>query len=248
MMQPYLFPSLSYFHLICWADVFVSLECVNYKKRGWINRNRLVHPDQRKDWTYFTMPVEDASQNRKIEDVLVASGRNFFSELLGKISAYKNKAKFYNETAEYLSYLSKLTHEFEHIAHFNLAIIRDLSCRLNLNCEVLTDKDVEFKKSQICNPQDWAIEITSALGGGAYANPVGGANLYQSKSFLERDIDLLFLIPNSREYEQGGRSFQANLSVIDALLWNGFEGCRRLVKEFIPVTPEQMPSFGYGIS
>src|SRR5207253_1025450 len=42
IMQPYLFPYLGYFQLIRESDVFVWLDDVQYTKKGWINRNRIL--------------------------------------------------------------------------------------------------------------------------------------------------------------------------------------------------------------
>ena len=39
IMQPYLFPYISYFHLIKSVEKFVIFDDVNYIKKGWINRN-----------------------------------------------------------------------------------------------------------------------------------------------------------------------------------------------------------------
>ena len=42
VMQPYLFPYLGYFQLIDLADTFVLYDDVQYRKGGWINRNRIL--------------------------------------------------------------------------------------------------------------------------------------------------------------------------------------------------------------
>ena len=40
-MQPYIFPTISYFQLISSVDTFVIYDNVNFIKMGWINRNYL---------------------------------------------------------------------------------------------------------------------------------------------------------------------------------------------------------------
>jgi hypothetical protein len=59
-MHPYVFPYLGYFHLIESPDKIVFYDDVNYIKRGWINRNRIL---LNKSNYLFTIPVEKASQN-----------------------------------------------------------------------------------------------------------------------------------------------------------------------------------------
>ena len=42
IMQPYVFPYLGYYQLLHAADRFVLFDDVNFIKKGWINRNRIL--------------------------------------------------------------------------------------------------------------------------------------------------------------------------------------------------------------
>lgn len=46
MMQPYLFPYLGYFQLIHASDFFGIADDVQYIKRGWINKNKILNKDK----------------------------------------------------------------------------------------------------------------------------------------------------------------------------------------------------------
>ena len=59
IMQPYVFPYLGYYQLLHAADRFVLFDDVNFIKKGWINRNRILLNGQ--PYT-FTIPVQDVSQ------------------------------------------------------------------------------------------------------------------------------------------------------------------------------------------
>jgi len=238
MMQPYIFPSISYWQLLSWADIFVSLECVNYIKKGWINRNRLLHPDSTKKFRFITMPVQGASQNKKIADVSVVEGNHFFSDVREKIKFHKTEAPFITETLVYLEEVESLVCGVTKICDINTAIIEDLAVRLELDCRVIKDSSLDFDISDILRPQDWAIEITSALNGTEYANPIGGADLYHSSDFASRGIELKFLKSESPPYEQGGRLFEDRLSIIDVLLWNGCEKTRQMMNAYSLVSGE----------
>ena len=42
IMQPYFMPYIGYFQLLSQVDKFVIYDDVNFIKRGWINRNRIL--------------------------------------------------------------------------------------------------------------------------------------------------------------------------------------------------------------
>ena len=55
IMQPYFLPYIGYYQLIFSVDRFVLLDNVQYTKRSWINRNRiLVNSKDR----LFTIPIK----------------------------------------------------------------------------------------------------------------------------------------------------------------------------------------------
>ena len=66
IMQPYLFPYIGYFQLVAAVDKFVFYDDVNYIKRGWINRNRILincNP------AYFTVQLKETGQNKLINEI-----------------------------------------------------------------------------------------------------------------------------------------------------------------------------------
>ena len=42
IMQPYFYPYIGYFQLINAVDEFVIYDNIQYTKKGWINRNRIL--------------------------------------------------------------------------------------------------------------------------------------------------------------------------------------------------------------
>ena len=58
VMQPYFFPYLGYFQLINAADKFILIDVVQYIRQGWMNRNRILSPNLKKEWQYFLVPIK----------------------------------------------------------------------------------------------------------------------------------------------------------------------------------------------
>ena len=42
IMQPYFFPYIGYFQLINSVDKFIIYDNIQYTKKGWINRNKIL--------------------------------------------------------------------------------------------------------------------------------------------------------------------------------------------------------------
>ena len=58
IMQPYFFPYIGYFQLIHAVDRFVIYDNIEYTKKGWINRNRILNNGSIKT---ITLPIKKAS-------------------------------------------------------------------------------------------------------------------------------------------------------------------------------------------
>ena len=69
IMQPYFMPYLGYWQHIAVTDTFVLYDDVNYIKKGWINRNRIIINGKE---YLFTIPLSGASQNKKINELDIA--------------------------------------------------------------------------------------------------------------------------------------------------------------------------------
>lgn len=53
IMQPYFFPYLGYFQLMASVDTWVFFDDIQFVNKGWVNRNRILHPDPAKGWQYM---------------------------------------------------------------------------------------------------------------------------------------------------------------------------------------------------
>ena len=83
---------MGYFQLYNAVDLFISLEDVNYIKRGWINRNKIMVNGTP---SYITFPIKDVSQNRLINQHYIYWDDIWPKKMLKKIRhAYCNYKHF----------------------------------------------------------------------------------------------------------------------------------------------------------
>jgi hypothetical protein len=212
-MQPYFFPYIGYFQLIEAVDVFVIFDDVNYIKRGWVNKNRIL---QHGKITNITLPVQNASQNKKIN-------QHFRTVDIKVLDKLKKQIKFSYAKALNFDLVNPLIEEI--IDHPETNLAKYLTYSLKKTSQHLGIKTQFIYSSDLSNHDDWdnaeqrIIDITKQLGGSQYINLPGGKELYKEKYFNENGIELSFINREFEEYKQfNSQFFQGGLSIIDFLM------------------------------
>ena len=95
IMQPYFLPYIGYFQLINAVDVFVIYDNIEFTKKGWINRNRILMNG--KD-DFFTVPLKKDSDFLDVNQrVLAETFTKDKAKIIGKITELYQKAPHFNE-------------------------------------------------------------------------------------------------------------------------------------------------------
>lgn len=214
IMQPYLFPYLGYFDLIRSVDKFVIYDDVNYINRGWINRNRILVNGEP---YMFTLPLKNASQNKKIFDISISDNyqdwkRKFMKTLSNNYTKADNFDECYRLIDELLSY------ETTNISNFLTNSIKSLSEYLDIKTEIVESSS--YYKNQELKSYSRIINICEKEGANIYVNAIGGKELYNAEDFDTKGIKLRFMEEREYVYYQHNKSFYSNLSIIDALMFN----------------------------
>jgi hypothetical protein len=218
-MQPYLFPYPGYFQLIHAVDAFVVYDDVNYITRGWINRNYILERGQARR---ITLEVSGASQNRRINEIGVGGNRH---KLLRQLHHAYAKAPQFDVVFPLLE--AVVMHDEPNLARF-------LANGLQQVCEYLDLRPAWHVSSEIAIDDalrggDRILALCEALGATHYINLPGGRDLYAAEHFRQQGIRLSFIEPEPIEYPQFGDAFVPNLSIIDLLMFNDRQQCRKLL-------------------
>jgi hypothetical protein len=221
LMQPYFFPYLGYFDLIYQTDKWIVFDTVQYIRRGWINRNRVLH--QNEGWQYINVPVKSHSRDSLIRDIEIASdGGKWQARIMGQLQHYKKNAPNYRMVTDLIE--EAIAPEEPSISRLNTRCL-ELVCRtigLPFSYSYLSEMDLNL--GPINEPDDWALQVAAQLGAAEYVNPPGGADIYHADKFNAAGIKLTvrpLLTP--LEYEPRGYEFVPHLSIIDLLMWNSPE-------------------------
>ncbi len=213
-MQPYVFPYLGYFQLYNAVDLFISLEDVNYIKKGWINRNKIMVNDKP---SYITFPVKNASQNRLINQHYIDWRGNWPEKMLKTIKHSYGRETYFDEVYPVIEDLFRRQGE-DCIAAFAMVALTHLGDLLGIKTE--TQWSLRYAKDGL-KGQDRLIDICKQSGATTYVNAIGGMEMYDQESF--GDIDLRFI---QRLDEEN------NLSIIDILMRRGWDETSKLLNQY----------------
>ncbi len=228
VMQPYVFPYIGYFQLIHAVDTFVFYDDVNFIKKGWINRNKILVNGAENT---FTIPLQKASQNNLINETLINLElfdiwKNKFLKTLEH--SYK-KAEFFQETFDLVNRI--LSNRSEKLSDLAINSIIDICDYLNQPIEYSLSS-VEFPETKNLERAERLKEICLKSHSLNYINTIGGQVLYDKSDFSKSGINLEFLNPKLKKYKQFNHDFTQGLSIIDVLMFNSPEACIDLIKDY----------------
>ena len=169
IMQPYFFPYLGYFDLIRYTDRWILFDTVQYIRRGWVNRNRVLHPKQ--SWQYVVVPIRKHSRATLIQGIATADS-DWKQRLLGQLEHYRRRAPYFRDTRELVR--ECFNTDEESLARINGRCLQHVCAYLGIEFQQEYLSDMRLELGNIDGPGDWALEITKALGFSTYVNPIGG--------------------------------------------------------------------------
>ena len=237
-MQPYIFPYIGYFQLINYVDKWVIFYDTQYIAKGWINRNRILHPEINKQWQYFTVPLKKHSRDSNIKDLEINQSIKWQEELFGKLSAYKRKAPYYAATIALVN--DCLAFECSTLSQWLEYSLKSVCAYLDIPFNYAVFSKMKINTENVNHPGQWALEIADAMQAGEYVNPHGGFEVFRESDFSARNIKLHFLKPGLTPYVQRRGCFVPGLSIIDIMMWKDKDEINAMLNDFTIVKQAEL--------
>ena len=226
IMQPYFLPYIGYFQLMNTVDEFVIYDNIQFSKRGWIHRNRILQNGQP---SYVSLPLKKDSDFLDInERFLSDSFEKDKEKLLSKIKGTYKKAPQFEKVFPIIEEIFNLneTNLFKYIYN-SLELLKDF---LNIETKLVRSSEIEINHN--LKSQEKVIAISKALNAEHYINAIGGRELYNKEDFKQENIDLKFLKPELKVYQQFNNEFISGLSIIDVLMFNSKEEVNEMLGNY----------------
>ena len=242
-MQPYFLPYIGYFQLINKVDIFIVYNLVNYRKKSWINKNRIKDKGSSLP-VNIIVPVQNQTSFKLISDIKMSSNMEWKNKIENLLFFNYKKSEFFKEVFPLLQNILK--YETDEIHNYNSNAIKRICSALEISTKIVSNNDsfIEIEKTlskiKIQNgteiKEQRVFELCKYYNAKTYLNPINGMELYDFKRFKNQGFNLKFIQSKRVEYPQFNMPFEPNLSIVDVLFHNGFKGTKALLSEHSIIT------------
>ena len=216
-MQPYIFPYIGYFKLIKAVETFIFYDDVNFIKRGWVNRNKILINGEE---SLITFPCLKASQNKEIREIQINLSDNMYDNILKTVYHSYHNAPFFNEIFTLIK--NCIESDSKTISELSILSVTKVCNYLDIKTD-FEISSLNYSHTKGLDKAQRLIELVKVKKATKYINAIGGQKLYTKEYFKSFNLDLLFLKPIIEEYKQFENQFVPNLSIIDVLMFNSVE-------------------------
>lgn len=224
IMQPYFMPYIGYWQLMNAVDTFVVYDNIEYTKKGWINRNRILLNGK---VVLFTIPIKKDSDYLDVCDRFIADDFNR-KKILNTIKEAYRKAPYYNSVFPIVEeiIMCQELNLFKYIYN-SIKIIRNL---LGITTEMVISSSINIDHK--VKGKDKVISMCREFEASIYINSIGGQLLYNKDEFLRNGVDLYFLKTDFTSYKQFGNDTINGLSILDVLMFNSIGDIKEMLTKY----------------
>lgn len=223
ILQSNYIPWKGYFDIISAVDEFVLFDEVQYTRRDWRNRNRIIFNDV-PHW--LSIPLQNAGNyNATIADMQVVDG-DWAQKHWQKIAQAYAKAPFFKSVGPELRDLYMRAADLRALSEINAHFLQGMMRIIGLSCTVTSSLDVE-RRAETATAR--LIEICLACEASEYVSGPAAKSYIDRVAFADAGLTLRYTqYEGYQSYPQFSDSFEHGVSMIDALLQLGPEAAQML--------------------
>jgi hypothetical protein len=214
IMQPTYLPWVGYFDLIDQCDLFVLLDCVQFDRRSWQQRNRIKTATGA---AWLTVPVRaKGRRDQQIRDVEIDPGGDFPVKHVRALQHAYGRAPHASPYLEQLTGL--LAGGATHLAALNTSVI-EWVCRVaGIDTPLVRSSTLPAEGARV----DRLLSICRAVGATRYISPRGSRGYIDADNrFDDAGIELRYQHYEHPTYRQLHGPFASHMCAPDLLLNEG---------------------------
>ncbi len=211
VMQPTFLPWLGYFKLINSVDIFVFLNDVQFNKRSWQQRNKILFNN---NIHYLTVPILSKGKfSQNINEVYIDKATKWRDKHIKTIELSYKRKKHFSEIFKIL--VDVYNQDDDYLSSLNVRFIKSILNYLHIDTKIIFSSDLKSNGKK----DEKIISILKEINIKKYLSPIGSKTyIGNGQKFINNKIDLKYLDFIHPVYSQDkNNKFIENLSIIDAL-------------------------------
>ena len=221
IMQPTFLPWIGYFSMMSEVDKFVLLDDVQFERRSWQQRNKILTSNGP---IWLTVPVANKSLRlQQINDVQILYEKDFIKKIIRSIELNYSKAPHYKLYSKKI--YSILEERPKKLSILTIRLIKEIKKILEIKTKLILSSEMNINGKR----EERLLNICLSLKAKTYLSPPNSKSyLDQSDIFNKNNIVLEYFNYSHPTYPQLIKEFQPYISVID-LIFN----CGRSSKDYL---------------
>ena len=231
--QPNFLPWIGYFAQIENCDKVIFLDNVQYSRREWQNRNRII--DRNGKVSFITLNICKAPRSTKIKDIKISPNFNHKKVIDQIYQSYKGSINI-NNLMDHLSFAFKLSLEKSDgmLYKLNINLINYFCNLAKINCDYALASEINLSEFHIDSATDNLLSICKKFNSKDYLSSEG-AREYMLKEIYKFDsanINILWQKFLHKPYLNiASERFVSHLSIIDFLANVKISDLKKYIKE-----------------
>ena len=213
-VQPCFLPWQGYFEQMLLGEIFIYLDDVQYTKKDWRNRNRLLTPGGVKN---FHVPVVKTTRDTLINEAQISYNEEWTDRISNQLTNWYKKAKYYEEVMNLI--WPAFDKDYPLLVDLNYDLNERILGYLGHDTKIVKSSDIpkttEDKNLRI-------IEICKAHNAHLLYDGKSAADFIDTELFAKSGIEVVFQdyehTPHGQLYTD---TFEPYLSIIDLLMNEG---------------------------
>jgi hypothetical protein len=220
IMQPTYLPYLGYFELIAQSDLFVFLNDVQFERRSWQSRNRIMTVSGE---LMLTVPVKKHDRDSVLGLIEISEDQPWREKHLASVRhAYGARPHF----AEMFGFLEAELARTGGLADLTTGLIEAAARKLRIGTPMARASALACEGRR----SDHLLAICEAVGATEYLSTTGSRDYLEADGvFAAAGMPVAYFSHQPKAYPQGRSEFTPYMAFIDAVANVGWDGTRAML-------------------
>lgn len=223
IIQPCFIPWQGYFEQIAIADLFVYMDDVQYTKKDWRNRNKLISPS---GIINVHVPVQKTTRETLINQTLISYNEPWQDRLKNQIIQWYKKAPYFNEVLPILE-KNLFNSNFEKLVDLNCHLNQDILNYMKIDTPIRLTSEVPRVNS---DKNSRIVEICKYFEGTLLYDGKKAEDFINKELFASSGIEIVFQDYQHTPYKQlWNNKFEPYISIVDLIMNAGASKSKEII-------------------